>query len=430
MLSARGADPSPVGAPERVLATLAADDGPLLVLMDLDMPEHQWSSIGELREISPGVTIAGLSESKRRMAGFLRSGADATIEKPVDPVDLEALLVPFTPPRSLRSPKPDRELYISPLHQRLREVATRATLFGAPICILGETGVGKTILAQAIHGDSGRRSRPFVTVLCTAIPRHLFEAELFGFERGAFTGASATKPGRFELADGGTIFLDEIGDMHLELQAKLLQVLEGGGFCRLGSNRERHVDVQLICATSTDLTARVERGRFRRDLFERIYVIPLEITPLRQRRDEIGPLFHDFVEKYRKLFGRPVPKIGPRLEAFLRHHDFPGNVRELENIARRLVALQTDHSTISALLRNRWTGFLRTFKAMVTDAECAAGQEPLLDVAHRVASMAERELITQALFANGWNRRSAARALGVSYSTLLRKVRQLGIAGA
>ncbi len=401
-----------------------------MVLLDLDLPDHQRVLLPELREANPNLTIVGFSESGRKNACFLDAGGDAALEAPLDPLELEALLMPFVPPPQLQLAKPVRSLHPSPGLEGLRNMAKRATQFGLPLCILGETGVGKTVLARAIHEDSRRAGKPFVTVLCTAIPRHLLEAELFGYERGAFTGATKTKRGRFEIAAGGTIFLDEIGDLDLELQAKLLQVLEGGDFCRLGSNKERHADAQLITATSADLAARVEQGRFRLDLYERLHVVPLEIMPLRERRHEIAPLLEELLAYYSELLERPIPEVSARLVAILQHHHFPGNIRELENIARRVVALQSDETTVAALLECRSEAFLRSLGSLVAEAETAAGQEPLLDVTHRVASEAERELITQTLYLNGWNRRRASASLGVSYATMLRKMRELRVCEA
>jgi two-component system nitrogen regulation response regulator GlnG len=430
IISGRGATPLPVSAPERVLASVASHEAPALVLLDLDLPDHQRALIPELREANPNLTLVGFSESGRKGSSFLSEGGDVALESPVDHQELVALVLPFVPPPPLQPQKLAPSLQPSPELEGLRDTAKRGTQFGLPLCILGETGVGKTVLARRIHEDSRRAGKPFVTVLCTAIPRHLLEAELFGYERGAFTGATKMKRGRFEVAAGGTIFLDEVGDLDLELQAKLLQVLDGGDYCRLGSNTERHADVQLITATSADLSARVEEGRFRLDLYERLHVIPLEISPLRERRHEIGPLLRGLLCYYSELLMRPIPEISPRLAGILQHHDFPGNIRELENIARRVVALQSDETTVIALLEQRSGAFMRSLGSLVSDAELAAGQEPLLDVANRVASEAERELITQALYRHGWNRRRASASLGVSYATMLRKMRELDVCEA
>ncbi|MCZ6636438.1 MAG: sigma 54-interacting transcriptional regulator, partial [bacterium] len=207
----------------------------------------------------------------------------------------------------------------------------------ATVLILGETGTGKELLARAVHNRSGRKERPLVKVNCAALPSELIESELFGHEKGAFTGATVQKIGRFELADGGTIFLDEIGDLPLELQAKLLRVLQGGEFERLGSAKTLQVDVRVIAATNRDLEEAVREKTFREDLFYRLNVFPIQSPPLRERKGDIPLLITYFVNKYSAKIGRSIEAVSKEAMAALQIYPWPGNVRELENVIERAV---------------------------------------------------------------------------------------------
>jgi formate hydrogenlyase transcriptional activator len=207
------------------------------------------------------------------------------------------------------------------------------------VLIQGETGTGKELIAQAVHNRSGRRDRPFIKLNCAAIPSGLLESELFGHEKGAFTGAITRKPGRFELADKGTLFLDEVGDIPLELQPKLLRVLQEREFERLGSTRTQQVDVRVIAATHRDLKEMVEEGTFRSDLYYRLHVFPLTIPPLRDRREDIPFIVRHFVDKYSQRMNRQIETISPRAMAVLKEYAWPGNVRELQNFIERAVIL-------------------------------------------------------------------------------------------
>ena len=207
------------------------------------------------------------------------------------------------------------------------------------VLILGETGTGKELVARAVHGQSARRERPLVKVNCSALPGELIESELFGHEKGAFTGATGRQVGRFELADGGTIFLDEVGDLPLKLQAKLLRVLQEGEFERLGSGKTIKVDVRVIAATNRDLMQAVQRGRFRMDLYYRLNVYPIGLPPLRERREDIGLLAEIFLREASRRLGRLFDPISEEVLAALRRYDWPGNVRELQNVIERAAVI-------------------------------------------------------------------------------------------
>jgi len=288
----------------------------------------------------------------------------------------------------------------------VREVApTEAT-----VLIGGESGTGKELLARYIHLASGRRNGPFVTVNCAAIPETLLESELFGHERGAFTGAIATRPGKFEAAAGGTIMLDEIGEMVAPMQAKLLRVIQERTFQRVGGNRELHADARVVAATNRDLAKDVTAGRFREDLFYRLNVFPVTLPPLRDRRDALDELAHYFVRQHAIGMSRQVPRLTAAALKVLRNYDWPGNVRELRNALERAVILARKEITVAELP-----------DLLQPDSKGSGGE--------RDGSLqsAEREAIVAALQASDGNRRLAAERLGISRRTLQYRLRDYGL---
>jgi len=286
------------------------------------------------------------------------------------------------------------------------------------VCILGETGTGKELAARTIHERSSRASGPFVTLNCAAVPAELIESELFGHERGSFTGASGRHIGKFEQADQGTIFLDEIGDMPLNMQAKLLRVLEEGEIERIGGDRPIEVSVRVVVATHRDLEARVREEKFRQDLFHRIYVFPLVLPPLRERREDIPALAQHFAEQVCAQNGwKPVPFSQRAMEA-LQQHTWPGNVRELRNMVERLMLLATDGQVDLATVQ------MALPKASVgAPSGVLSGSGPLAD---RVQCF-EREVILLELKRSHHNMSLAAKSLGLERSHLYKKAEQLGI---
>lgn len=298
------------------------------------------------------------------------------------------------------------------------------------VLLQGETGVGKEVVAREIHARSARRHGPFIKVHCAALPASLFESEVLGHESGAFTGASQRRIGKFELANGGTIFLDEIGELPLALQAKLLQVLEDRCFSRLGSNLDIHTDLRVVCASNRSLEKMVANGEFRRDLFFRVHGSTIRVPALRERRHEICQLFQHFLQRNARSLRRPIPQASLRLIAMLGRHPFPGNVRELENLARRFVLQPNEDRVIRDLLESRrrtMASGRTTMEDLVREFERSAGHVPLREVRRRMIAEAERETVLRALIAARCNRRKAARSLRVSYSTLLTKIRECGL---
>ncbi|MCP5110810.1 MAG: sigma-54-dependent Fis family transcriptional regulator [bacterium] len=285
----------------------------------------------------------------------------------------------------------------------------------ATVLLAGESGTGKDLIARAIHYHSPRRDRPFVKINCTTIPENLMESELFGYDKGAFTGATSSKPGKFEQADSGTVFLDEIGDVPASVQVKLLHVLQEREFERLGSNKTRQIDVRVIAATNADLRAALENGEFREDLYYRLNVVPINMPPLRQRKEDIPALAEHFVAKYALRLGNNVTSISDEAVALLTGHHWAGNVRELENVIERSLVLSSgDRLEASDIKMDR------------TPARSHAAGDPFLPEGMTLQQH-EQDLIRKALeMANG-NKSQAARLLGLTRNALRYRLSQIGL---
>ncbi len=286
------------------------------------------------------------------------------------------------------------------------------------VLIRGESGVGKDLVARAVHAASTRRHGPFVKVNCAAIPQDLLESELFGHERGAFTGAYRRKPGQFEYASKGTIYLDEIAELPMGLQAKLLHVLQDFRMSRVGGTGMFDIDARVIAATNRDLETAMTRGEFREDLYYRLNVVEIRVPPLRERREEIPALATWFLAKFNAQYGRQKQFV-PGTLARLREHSWAGNVRELENAIRRLVVLSNGEQAVEALVDRRRSGPVEASRPVVT--------ESLREIARRGAREAERKALEEVLAQVRWNRAEAARILKVSYKTLLNKICECGL---
>jgi transcriptional regulator with GAF, ATPase, and Fis domain len=289
----------------------------------------------------------------------------------------------------------------------------------ATVLIRGESGVGKDVVARAIHAASSRHERPFVKVNCAALPSELLESELFGHERGAFTGAYRRKLGQFEYANGGSIYLDEIGELPPALQAKLLHVLQDFRFSRVGGPETITVDTRIIAATNSNLERAMEQGHFRSDLYYRLAVVELHIPPLRERRDEIPHLVTLFLDRFNRQYGRSKT-MAPELLARLTAHPWHGNVRELENFVRRFVLLNESSGAFDGLLGRRASSAASPSSPLGT-------MESLRDAARRAARAEERKVLAEILDRVHWNRAEAARLLKVSYKTLLNKISETGL---
>jgi two-component system response regulator AtoC len=329
------------------------------------------------------------------------------------------------------------------------ELVGRVADTDVTVLIRGESGTGKELVARAVHAASPRSERTFVKVNCAALPAELLESELFGFERGAFTGAIQHKPGKFEFANHGTMFLDEISEMGAPLQSKLLQVLQDGEFARLGGRQDVRVDVRVVAATNRDLELAVADGQFREDLYFRLNVVCITLPPLRQRRDEIPALTQHFLYHYSAHYNKPALALATDTLRLFAEYDWPGNVRELENLVKRMVILGTDApirrevaeaiagravhpGPIPALAAFAETPAARPAapaepKTAPAFADAPAGKPltgSLKDIARAAAREAERELISRTLQQTRWNRREAAEILGISYKALLYKIKE------
>ncbi len=325
----------------------------------------------------------------------------------------------------------------SPIMQNFRQIVYKVRDTDLPILVSGESGTGKEKTAQFIWKNSARRDKPFVKVNCAAIPSELLESELFGFEKGAFTGAYRKKPGKFEAASGGILFLDEITDLPLSLQSKLLHVLQDGKLSTLGSTLDISVDVRVIAATNEVIEDAVAEGAFRRDLYYRLNVVRLHVPALRERVEQIHKLIDYFRNKYSILYGRPALNLSEDTLSKLRFYPWPGNIRELENVIRRATVLGEEKAITTEMLDNGWVEAHpveteppeerhQTSNLDPVNEAMSAGRS-LKEIAKAAALEAEKEIIAKVLGETRWNRKQAAKILEISYKTLLTKIKETGL---
>jgi two-component system, NtrC family, nitrogen regulation response regulator NtrX len=405
-------------------------DGADLLLLDVCLPGAdgmQWLSERDRGE-GPAVIMMSGHGSIDLALRAVRLGALDFLEKPIA---VERLLVSIENALSMQRLRRENQrlrgehaaalIGESAAMKRLSAAIDRAAPTDATVLITGENGTGKELVARAMHDRSPRAHGPLVRVNCAAIPADLLESELFGHERGAFSGAVHARRGRFELAHRGTLLLDEIGDMPIALQAKLLRALEEGEITRLGAERSRKIDVRLIASTNRDLPARIASGAFREDLYYRLAVLPLHVPPLRDRDDDVALLADAFLSRFCAEHGRAKTSLGPDALARLRAHRWPGNVRELRNLMERLVILGPASSStaadIDALLRPASGG----------GSPSNTVPEPQLRPLGEALEDYERALVEQALRAERGNVAAAARRLGLDRANLHRKMRRLGL---
>jgi len=312
-------------------------------------------------------------------------------------------------------------LYANEKMRQIKEIIDQVANTDVTVLIQGESGVGKEVVARSIHLNSFRREKPLVKVNCAALPQELLESELFGYEKGAFTGAYRQKPGKFELANGGTIFLDEISEMSLSLQGKLLQVLQDREFSRLGGKKDVQVDVRVLIATNKNIEEGIKNGQFREDLYYRLNVVNITIPPLRERREEIPIFVEYFLDKFGKKYQKKVHPISDKMMEFFSRHHWLGNIRELENVIQRYIVLGDEKIIIEELDSTNMKN------AVLEKKETAPNKKnwPSLKKVHQEAVLkAESEMILKALEKTNWNRKKAAHILNVSYKTLLNKIKE------
>ncbi len=402
-----------------------------LVITDLRMPGKSGMDLLALsRNLLPAVPVIMVTAfgDVEAAVAAIRQGAYDFIIKPADEAELLNVIR-----KALAESAKNRELLsdyfeevpdalsgfigATPAIAEIVRTVARIAPTDATVLITGETGVGKELIAKGIHLASPRREHPFVKVNCAAIPETLVESELFGYEKGAFTGAVINKPGRFEIAHRGTLFLDEIGDVPLHLQVKLLAVLQDRSFERVGGVRTIKVDTRVIAATNRDLAADVKSGRFRSDLFYRLNVVPIHVPPLRERREDIALQAEYLLDKFRKKYRKGALSLAPETATALLAHDWPGNTREMENVLERMVLLTEDPVLRPEHLPPELRGAAGTGPSPAT-------MKGKVDEVQRVA---EKRLIVEALEKSGGNRTKAAQALGISRRTLQNKLKEHGL---
>jgi len=410
------------------LRDLEAMHRPSLVLLAWDGIAQSMPLFSNLRSARPEVPVLVLATTAE-MADyevFARLGASGVVLKPFVDDALEVAIAKHLLVQDQESGEP-KEILLEGGHsfvrssKRMREVEAQAQLVARsdiPVLILGESGTGKEIVAMYTHQMSRRSGRMFLKVNCAAMPADLLESELFGYEQGAFTGATKSKPGKFEICDGGTIFLDEIGEMPAALQAKLLHVLQDGTFSRLGSRGPTRTDVRIIAATNINMKEAMARKTFREDLYYRLNGLSLVLPPLRERLDEIPAMATYFMRKGAKKYElQPLPISAALLEA-LGQYNWPGNLRELENLINRFLILQ-DEKTVIAELRQAMGPTSSPDKPQ--DHVEAGGLKKLV---RGLKGEAESSVIAGVLEETGWNRKAAANDLQISYKALLYKIKQ------
>jgi DNA-binding NtrC family response regulator len=480
-LSLRGYETRSYSRGDEMLAAVKQGDPPDIVLLDVMMPGmNGLETLRALKTAKPDLQVIMLSgrEHASTIVEAVRLGAADYVVKPDDPeglgeialdaaiknaIEKTRLVSEITELRRQLSDDQDRAFLFwgdSPDMRSIAQVIEQVSDSDVTVLIRGESGVGKELVARAIHQRSPRKDRAFVKVNCAALPAELLESELFGHEKGAFTGAATTRVGKFEQADTGTIFLDEIAEMKAALQAKLLHVLQDAQFTKLGSNKPINVDVRVVAATNRDLELMLQRGEFREDLYYRLKVIEVTVPPLRERRAEIPHLTEFFMDRYARRYNRAHRQLTPELAQLFQSYEWPGNIRELENMVKRIVVLQDEQLVIREMTRAgrpiaafagagasvstgvRAGGSTEEAEEPESDAgdtseaseesdaaadEPAPGPSRLADVAKAAAVKAERAIIEDTLRQVHWNRRRAAEQLGVSYKTLLNKIKECGI---
>jgi two-component system response regulator AtoC len=427
-LSTRGYRVSCFGSGDALLSRLSFDGAPGLILLDVVMPHCDGVEVlQKVRALAANVPILMLSgiSNVRTVVESMKLGAMDFLMKPFDEEALERVLnqvfVQETITSATRATPADaayrREFLTSnPTVLRQAEIVARVAYTDVPILILGESGVGKEVMARFAHSHSGRKDKPFLKINCAALPHELLESELFGYERGAFTGAINDKVGKFEQADGGTLLLDEIGEMSPHLQSKMLHVLQDGTFNRLGGNKAIRVDVRIIAATNIRLESAIANGSFREDLYYRLNVIRVDLSPLRDRIEDIPRLCNHFIKMYGEKYHRHVEIPDTLLSVFAKYH-WPGNIRQLENIVKRFLLLQDVEEIENELLPSTREMPAQSSRAMTTS-------ESLLSVGAAAAEYAERELVQKTLQETRGNRKKAAQRLNICYKSLLNKLKR------
>jgi len=421
---------------------------PDLITLDVVLPGMDGlQTLEKLKQRLPDVPVVMLSGhgQARNIVEAMRRGASDFLRKPFEVEELELAFHKALEKRALKQEverlrgraRSETDLMLltgdNPKMREIRDIIEQVADTDITVLIRGESGTGKEVVARTLFQLSGRREQPFVKVNCAALPSELLESELFGFEKGAFTGAHKRKLGKFEYANHGTIFLDEISEMHPSLQAKLLQVLQDGEFSRLGSESDVRVDTRIIAATNRNLEDAVADGSFREDLYYRLNVVTVHLPPLRDRKDAIPLLVDQFLQKNNEQYRKNMTHLSPEtVEIFTQYH-WPGNVRELENLVRRMVVLGNEEAVVEEI---KLTGSRQQEREEANDSMDLGtlgadfSNEQGIDlkaISRRAAQLAEKGVIEKVLQETRWNRKEAAARLQISYKALLYKMKENGL---
>jgi two-component system response regulator AtoC len=423
---------------EEAVEALEEGLAPSMIILDIIMEGMSGievlKRVREIQEDLPIIMLTGVDQT-RTIVEAMRFGASDYLVKPFETEELEiALRNVFEKAdlvdeiKRLRSLLQREESETAVFHsqkmQEIDEVIQQVAETDVTVLVHGESGVGKEVVAKRVHQLSPRADSPFVKVNCAALPHDLLESELFGYEKGAFTGATKSKPGKFELAQDGTIFLDEIGEMSLATQAKLLQVLQDGEFARLGGQKNIRVHVRVLVATNKELESMVEQQVFREDLYYRLNVISIHVPPLRERKEEIPILCDLFTKKFARQFNKKVSRLSePLMDSFLRH-EWPGNVRELENMIKRYVVLRDEKIILNELAAASSLPAEKDLELDLSGLVEEGKPISLKAIDKQVAQMAEGVLISRVLQHTRGNKRKAAEILQISYKALLYKIKE------
>jgi two-component system response regulator AtoC len=439
LLEVDGFDVEAVSSGREAIAKVTAGERPDFVILDVLMPEQSGlETLKGLLQIDNSLNVIMLSCSNEvgTVVEAIRIGAHDYLTKPFEKSELDAAMLKSRQKKELVTENQALRDYCdqvtedlsflaaSPQMVRIRQQILQIAPVDVPVFICGESGVGKEVVARMIHLRSKRRNQAFVKVNCAALPGELLESELFGFEQGAFTGAVRSKPGKFELANKGTIFLDEIAEMSTHLQAKLLHVLQDHQYSRLGGRHLVDTDVRILAATNVDVQEAMKTGRFREDLYYRLNVLSVMVPPLRERTAEIPLLFRHFLEKYSEKFEKPAQTPSKHLLEAALTYPWPGNLRELENFVKRYVILEDDEGSLRELVEMSSARQRMSPRAEVSALPREQGLKALV---RGLKDEAEMEAIADALEKTRWCRKDAAKMLGISYKALLYKMRQFNL---
>ncbi|SNR79446.1 sigma-54-dependent transcriptional regulator [Desulfurobacterium atlanticum] len=406
---------------------------PDLAFLDIKMPVIDGIELLSYERDVPKVILTAYGTMDYTIKA-IDKGAIDYITKPFELEDIKAIVdrISFsTEKEELDIVEEDAIIGSSKKMQEVFKLIGKVARTDATVLIIGESGTGKELVARAIHKYSRRSGGPFVAINCAALPTNLLEAELFGYEKGAFTGATSRKKGYFEQADGGTLFLDEIGEIELSLQSKLLRAIQEKEIRRLGGDAPVKIDVRIVAATNRDLEKEVKEGRFREDLFYRLNVLTIELPPLRERKEDIVPLALYFIKKFAKEFKLPAKQLTDRAKEWLCSYDFPGNVRELENMILKAMLLSPvdviDVEDLQVEKEKITTPNLEEAIKEFVNYVFLVEQKEKNNLYDIVMKSAEKILITEVLKYSDWNQVKAARTLGIHRNTLRTKIKELGI---